>query len=117
MKKHCVSITFDLKQNTFYDRYRSFLKENNIRYYERVRCNILEINFTSHKISKWLNDTFGKDVYGKHIPDRVKRIPDIYKTSLLHGYLDSDGSIYYNKHANTTQMEFVSANLGLLEDV
>lgn len=117
MKKHCVSIAFDLKQNTFYDRYHDFLKKHNIQYYERVRQNSLEVNFTSHKISKWLNDTFGKYSYGKHIPDRIKRIPDIYKIALLHGYLDSDGSVCYNKNAKIAQIEFVSVNLGLLEDM
>lgn len=117
MKKHCVSIAFDLKQNTFYDRYYSFLKKHGIRYYERVRQSTLEVNFISHKISKWLNDTFGKYSYGKHIPDKIKRISDIYKISLLHGYLDSDGSVCYNKQSKIAQMEFVSVNLGLLEDI
>lgn len=117
MKKHCVSIAFDLKQNTFYDRYHSFLKKHGIRYYERVRQSTLEVNFISHKISKWLNDTFGKYSYGKHIPDKIKRISDIYKISLLHGYLDSDGSVGYNKQSKIAQMEFVSVNLGLLEDI
>ena len=117
LKKHSVSIAFDLKQNTFYDRYHSFLKENNIYYYERIRNGSLEVNFTSKEISEWLNKTFGKYCYYKHIPDNIKRIKDEYKIALLQGYLDSDGSVCYNKIAKNSQIEFVSVNLELLEDI
>lgn len=117
LKKHSVSIAFDLKQNTFYDRYYSFLKENDIYYYERIRNGSLEVNFTSKEISEWLNKTFGKYCYCKHIPDNIKRIKDEYKIALLQGYLDSDGSVCYNKSAKNSQIEFVSVNLELLEDI
>lgn len=117
LKKHSVSIAFDLKQNTFYDRYHSFLKENNIYYYERIRNGSLEVNFTSKEISEWLNKTFGKYCYYKHIPDNIKRVKDEYKIALLQGYLNSDGSVCYNKIAKNSQIEFVSVNLELLEDI
>ena len=77
----------------------------------------MEVNFTSKEISEWLNKTFGKYCYCKHIPDNIKRIKDEYKIALLQGYLDSDGSVCYNKTAKNSQIEFVSVNLELLEDI
>ena len=116
-KKHSISIAFDAKQNTFYDKYHDFLRKNGIRYYERFRKNTLEVNFTSKEVCNWLTNTFGKYAYGKHIPDNIKRISDRYKLQLIHGYLDSDGAVCINNKNKSTTIEFVSINLGLLEDI
>ena len=116
-KKHSISISFDLKQPSFYNQYYKFLKENNIVPYSRKRNGSLEIRFISKDLCIWLTQTFGKYCYGKHIPDKIKRISYNNKLKLLQGYLDSDGCVCVNKKTNSNSIEFVSVNLELLEDV
>lgn len=116
-KKYSVSISFDLKQPSFYNQYYRFLKENNIVPYSRKRNGSLEVKFTNKDTCVWLTQTFGKYCYGKHIPDKIKRISYNNKLKLLQGYLDSDGSVCVNKKTNRNSIEFVSVNLQLLEDI
>ena len=116
-KKHSISISFDLKYPSFYNQYYKFLKENNIVPYSRKRNGSLEIKFTNKDICVWLTQTFGKYCYGKHIPDKIKRISYNDKLKLLQGYLDSDGCVCVNKKTNGNSIEFVSVNLELLEDI
>ena len=116
-KKHSVSIAFDIKQKCFYERYYSFLNNVlHINYYQRQKGNALEVNFTSKEISEWLTNQFGKYAYGKHIPVQIKQISDYKKAALIHGYLDSDGCVYKYK-SGKSNMEFVSINNALLEDI
>lgn len=116
-KKHSVSIAFDIKQKCFYERYYSFLNNVlHINYYQRQKGNALEVNFTSKEISEWLTNQFGKYAYGKHIPVQIKQISDYKKAALIHGYLDSDGCVYKYK-SGKSNMEFVSINNELLEDI
>ena len=116
-KKHSVSIAFDIKQKCFYERYYSFLNNVlHINYYQRQKGNALEVNFTSKEISEWLTNKFGKYAYGKHIPVQIKQISDYKKAALIHGYLDSDGCVYKYK-SGKSNMEFVSVNNALLEDI
>lgn len=116
-KKHSVSIAFDIKQKCFYERYYSFLNNVlNINYYQRQKGNALEVNFTSKEISEWLTNQFGKYAYGKHIPVQIKQISDYKKAALIHGYLDSDGCVYKYK-SGKSNIEFVSINNALLEDI
>ena len=116
-KKHSVSISFDIKQKCFYERYYSFLNNVlHINYYQRQKGNALEVNFTSKEISEWLTNQFGKYAYGKHIPVQIKQISDYKKAALIHGYLDSDGCVYKYK-SGKSNMEFVSINNALLEDI
>ena len=63
-----------------------------------------------------MTNMFGEYSYGKHIPDRIKRINNECKSSLIHGYLDSDGCVCTDK-LNRNTIEFVSINQGLLEDI
>ena len=113
---HSISISFDEKQSCFYNRYYQFLNDNNIKYHSRTRNNSIEVTFCSKQIQEWLTCTFGEYSYGKHIPDRIKRINNECKSSLIHGYLDSDGCVCTDK-LNRNTIEFVSINQGLLEDV
>lgn len=116
-KKHSVSIAFDIKQKCFYERYYSFLNNVlHINYYQRQKGNALEVNFTSKEISEWLTNQFGKYAYGKHIPVQIKQISDYKKAALIHGYLDSDGCVYKYK-SGKSNIEFVSINNALLEDI
>lgn len=116
-KKHSVSIAFDIKQKCFYERYYSFLNNVlHINYYQRQKGNALEVNFTSKEISEWLTNKFGKYAYEKHIPVQIKQISDYKKAALIHGYLDSDGCVYKYK-SGKSNMEFVSVNNALLEDI
>lgn len=116
-KKHSVSIAFDIKQKCFYERYYSFLNNVlHINYYQRQKGNALEVNFTSKEISEWLTNQFGKYAYEKHIPVQIKQISDYKKAALIHGYLDSDGCVYKYK-SGKSNMEFVSINNALLEDI
>ena len=65
---------------------------------------------------KWIISCFGYGSTGKIIPEWVKYMPHKNKWSIIHGYLDSDGSIYHDKRGYYF-MEFVSVNLGLLESI
>lgn len=115
-KKHSVSIVFDINQKFYFDKCYNFIQnELGIVPYYRVRGNTIELNFTSKKVQQWLSNTFGNSCYNKSIPDRIKRINDIYKLNIISGYLASDGCVY-NRN-NTSTIEFVSVNLNLLEDI
>ena len=114
--KHCVSIVFDEKQLCFYNKYYQFLNDNNIKHYSRIRNNSVEVTFYSKLIQEWMTNMFGEYSYGKHIPDSIKRINNKSKSSLIHGYLDSDGCVCTDKFGRNS-IEFVSINQGLLEDI
>ena len=62
-----------------------------------------------------MTNMFGEYSYGKHIPDSIKRINNKSKSSLIHGYLDSDGSVFLDN--GKVRVNFTSVNLRLLEDV
>ena len=115
-KKHSVSIVFDINQKFYFDKCYNFIQnELGIIPYHRIRGNTIELNFTSKKVQQWLSNTFGCSCYNKSIPDRIKRIKDVYKLNIVSGYLASDGCVY-NRN-NTSAVEFVSVNLNLLEDI
>lgn len=66
--------------------------------------------------NSWLENNFGKHSDGKLIPEWVKYTNLVYKSSLIHGYLESDGSVY--KHTKGyVYTEFTSINLSLLEGI
>lgn len=76
----------------------------------------VNIYIIKSQFNVWLENNFGKYSDGKIIPEWVKYINTEYKSSLVHGYLESDGSVY--KHSKGyVYTEFTSINLGLLEDV
>lgn len=58
---------------------------------------------------------FGTNAYNKRIPEFIKQLPNVYKRSFIQGYLDSDGSVFYDN--GKIRVNFTSVNLQLLEDV
>lgn len=71
--------------------------------------------FTHKELAIWLNETFGKTAYKKRIPEWFKNLHEDYKLAFIQGYLDSDGSVFYDK--GKVRVNFTSVNLELLEDV
>ena len=71
--------------------------------------------FTHKELAIWLNETFGKTAYKKRIPEWFKNLHEDYKLAFIQGYLDSDGSVFYDR--GKVRVNFTSVNLELLEDV
>lgn len=71
--------------------------------------------FTNKDLFLKLKSMFGTNAYNKRIPEFIKRLPNVYKRSFIQGYLDSDGSVFYDN--GKIRVNFTSVNLQLLEDV
>lgn len=71
--------------------------------------------FTDKKLALFLNKHFGKSAYDKRVPIWIKKAPNYLKYSFLQGYLDSDGSVFYDR--NKVRVNYTSVNLELLEDI
>lgn len=83
---------------------------------ERLKLNTCELEFSYKELCVWIYNVFGKYALKKRIPEFVKRLRRDYKISFLHGYLDSDGNVSIHTKGYFG-MEFVSANLDILESV
>ena len=81
---------------------------------ERYRKGNWELSFKHIYLSEWLVNNFGKYCYGKYIPEFAKYLPFSMKVSLVHGYLDTDGSVH-NDFRNYSGLDFVSVSIDLLE--
>ena len=68
--------------------------------------------FTSKQLFNFLIDNFNKGAGNKTLPEWVKMLPLEYKTQLIKGYIDSDGSLVNGKSFN-----IVSISLNLLEGI
>ncbi len=71
--------------------------------------------FTNKDLFLKLKSMFGSNAYNKRIPEFIKQSPNAYKRSFIQGYLDSDGSVFYDN--GKVRVNFTSVNLQLLEDV
>lgn len=71
--------------------------------------------FTNKDLFLKLKSMFGSNAYNKRIPEFIKQLPNAYKRSFIQGYLDSDGSVFYDN--GKVRVNFTSVNLRLLEDV
>lgn len=71
--------------------------------------------FTNKELFFKLKSMFGSSAYNKRIPEFIKQLPNVYKRSFIQGYLDSDGSVFYDN--GKVRVNFTSVNLQLLEDV
>ena len=87
---------------------------SNISTVERVGC--IEVSFVDESLSRLINE-FGSYAYGKRIPEWVKFLPANIKSSIVAGYIDSDGCVTEDKRRGHFVTEIVSINLELLEDV
>lgn len=71
--------------------------------------------FTNKNLFLKLRSMFGTNAYNKKVPEFIKRSPCDYKRAFLQGYLDSDGSVFFDD--NKVRVNFTSVNLELLEDI
>ena len=71
--------------------------------------------FTHKSLYNLLDTEFNKYSYGKRMPEWVKTAPDDLRRMFLIGYLDSDGSAFYDR--SLLRVSFTSVNLELLESV
>lgn len=94
--------------------YRIFTNNFRGTYYTRVGNNCENITSYNPELCGWILHNFGRHSYGKVIPEWVKFLPEDYKVALIHGYLDSDGSITSHTKGYI-YTEFVSVNLPMLE--
>lgn len=110
-----MAICFDYPEER--DRYYKVIDNLfGIKPSERCRKGNWELNFKHVYLSEWLVNNFGKYCYGKYIPEFAKYLPFSMKVSLIHGYLDTDGSIH-NDFRNYSGMDFVSVSMDLLEGI
>lgn len=57
----------------------------------------------------------GDSAYTKRIPNWIKFGSSRVKQAFVHGYLDTDGSVFNDR--NNIRVNFTSVNLALLEDL
>lgn len=71
--------------------------------------------FTHKELALLLQDEIGTTSYNKRIPEWIKQATYSLRYAFLQGYLDSDGSVFYDN--GKVRVNFTSVNLELLEDV
>ena len=71
--------------------------------------------FTHKELVKSLDSSIGVSAYTKRVPEFIKRGSYGVKMAYLQGFLDSDGSVFYDR--GKVRVNFTSVNLELLEDI
>lgn len=71
--------------------------------------------FTHKELALLLQDEIGTTAYNKRIPEWIKQATYSLRYAFLQGYLDSDGSVFYDN--GKVCVNFTSVNLELLEDI
>jgi len=71
--------------------------------------------FTHRGLYELLENEFGRYSYGKRIPEWIKSSRNDLRKFFVAGYLDSDGSAFYDR--GSLRVNFTSVNLELLEDL
>lgn len=71
--------------------------------------------FTHKELALLLQDEIGTTAYNKRIPEWIKQAAYSLRYAFLQGYLDSDGSVFYDN--GKVRVNFTSVNLELLEDI
>lgn len=71
--------------------------------------------FTHKELALILQNEIGTTVYNKRIPEWIKQATYSLRYAFLQGYLDSDGSVFYDN--GKVRVNFTSVNLELLEDI
>lgn len=71
--------------------------------------------FTHKELALLLQDEIGTTTYNKRIPEWIKKATYSLRYAFLQGYLDSDGSVFYDN--GKVRVNFTSVNLELLEDI
>lgn len=71
--------------------------------------------FTHKELALLLQGEIGTTAYNKRIPEWIKQATYSLRCAFLQGYLDSDGSVFYDN--GKVRVNFTSVNLELLEDI
>lgn len=71
--------------------------------------------FTHKELALILQNEIGTTAYNKRIPEWIKQAVPSLRCAFIQGYLDSDGSVFYDN--GKVRVNFTSVNLELLEDV
>ena len=71
--------------------------------------------FTYKNLANYLCEQFGTNAYNKRVPEWIKQSPKDLKLAFIQGYLDTDGSVFYDN--GKVKCNFTSVNLELLEDI
>lgn len=71
--------------------------------------------FTHKELALILQNEIGTTAYNKRIPEWIKQAAPSLRYAFIQGYLDSDGSVFYDN--SKVRVNFTSVNLELLEDV
>lgn len=71
--------------------------------------------FTHKDLVHTLDNSVGISAYTKRVPEWIKRGTYETKLGFLQGFLDSDGSVFYDR--GKVRVNFTSVNLELLEDI
>lgn len=71
--------------------------------------------FTHKELALLLQDEIGTTAYNKRVPEWIKQATYSLRYAFIQGYLDSDGSVFYDN--GKVRVNFTSVNLELLEDI
>lgn len=97
----------------FYDRLIAKLfNRNAINVHKNTE---LTRRFTHKELALFLKDNFGTSAYNKRVPEFVKKSKEDCRRCFIQGYLDSDGSVFYDR--GNVRANFTSVNLELLEGI
>ena len=120
--KTSIGYTLSIEETAVIERLQRIIREifNKVPHLvlKRVKKGLksAEVNFYCKEYYIWLLFTFGKYALKKRIPEHIKYLNKDCKVSFLQGYLDSDGHLSVHTKGYFG-MEYVSANLPLLEDI
>lgn len=79
------------------------------------KCKENTRRFTHKELALILQNEIGTTAYNKRIPEWIKQAVPSLRYAFIQGYLDSDGSVFYDN--GKVRVNFTSVNLELLEDV
>lgn len=79
------------------------------------KCKENTRRFTHKELALILQNEIGATAYNKRIPEWIKQAVPSLRYAFIQGYLDSDGSVFYDN--GKVRVNFTSVNLELLEDV
>lgn len=113
---HDIYVAFGIDQAKEAEQYDAVIKKVFNR--KTVHCKWNGGNtrrFTHKGLYELLENEFGRYSGGKRIPEWIKASRGDLRKFFVAGYLDSDGSAFYDR--GSLRVNFTSSNLGLLEDL
>lgn len=113
---HDIYMSIGKSEKELADYYDRFIKDRFSRDCVHIHKNTEQSRRFTHKVLyEMLMREVGDSAYTKRIPNWIKFGSSRVKQAFVHGYLDTDGSVFNDR--NNIRVNFTSVNLALLEDL